>query len=143
MSNVHSLYFLFLVIYDQRKYPEKSENITGLDQCLQNRFLLFVNPFGLISVFGLTALLIHEIIQHAFFGFHCQFIQGQEELVFRNRSVWPILILLNVFTDLERTLFYCSHLYHFIKKRGCTIYEAKIKTLISCAILIRKKQVFS
>ena len=42
-------------------------------------------------------------------GFHCQFIHGHwRGLVIRNRSVWPTLFLLNVFTALKGTHFYIS-----------------------------------
>ena len=45
-----------------------------------------------------------------FSGFHCQFIQGHRRgLIIQNRSVWPTLFLLNVFTALKGT-----HLYIFI-----------------------------
>ena len=45
-----------------------------------------------------------------FSGFHCQFIQGHRRgMIIRNRSVWPTLFLLNVFTALKGT-----HLYIFI-----------------------------
>ena len=46
-----------------------------------------------------------------FSGVHCQFIQGHwRKLIIRNRSGWPILFLLNVFTALKGT-----HLNIFIR----------------------------
>ena len=42
--------FFLLVLWDQRIYSQKSENIIGLDPCILNRFSLFGPHFDYNSL---------------------------------------------------------------------------------------------
>ena len=98
------VYIFILVLCDQQKYSEKSENMIGLDSYIQNS-LNYLNLIWIYINHCLTSLLKLEIT--VLCGFHCQFIQGHwRGMIIRNRSVWPTLFLLNVFTALKRTHFY-------------------------------------
>ena len=65
------------------------------------------------------------------FGFHCQFIQGYRRgLINRNRSVWPRLFLLNVFTALKGIHFYVLLVYKFKRIMGRTEFSDQFRKVI-------------
>ena len=68
-----TVYILLLVLLDQEKYSEKSENIIGLDSYILNIFS-HLEPIWIYISHCMTSLLKLEILW--FSGFYCQFIQG-------------------------------------------------------------------
>ena len=73
-SSIVQFIFYFLVLCDQQKYSEKSENIIGLDSYILNSFS-YLSPFQIYFCHCMTSSVKFEITVY-FSGFLCQFIQG-------------------------------------------------------------------
>ena len=89
--NVKLVTISILVLWDQGKYSEKSENFICLDPFFLNSVLLFGPYLELYQSF--YWLLCWKLkLQYPFSGFDYQFIQGHwKAFSIGNCTVWPIL----------------------------------------------------
>ena len=116
------------------------KNKLGTICVFHSNFYFYISYLNIIWIYMshcMTSLLKLEITVWIS-GFHCQFMLHWRWLIIRNRSVWPTLFLLNVFTALKGTHFYILFDASLNKKlnfQNGEIFHISYQTLLTVNII--------